>query len=106
MYTIKKRKLEWRRAHYRKLIMGIKRDWLYSNIALLFIKTQTCTHAHTHAHKSILSKIIFFKCLFEQDFRWFIANRKGEIVPIVFSNDGSAKRLASFLSLTYSNKRH
>ena len=54
---------------------------------MLFIKTQTRTHAHTHAHKSILSKIIFFKCLFEQDFRWFIANRKGEIVP-------------------YSNKRH
>ena len=43
--------------------------------------------AHTHAHKSVLSKIIFFKCLFEQDYRWFTVNRKGEIVP-------------------YSNKRH
>ena len=41
---------------------------------MLFIKTQTHTHAHTL--KSILSKIIFFKFLFEQDFRWFIANRK------------------------------
>ena len=41
---------------------------------MLFIKTQTRTHAHTH--KSILSKMIFFKFLFEQDFRWFIANRK------------------------------
>ena len=65
--------------------MALKQDWLYSIIALLFIKTQTRTHAHTHAHKSILSKIIFFKCLFEQDFRWFIANRKGK---------------------SYSNKRH
>ena len=31
--------------------------------------TQTRMHARTHAHESILSKTIFFKCLFEQDFR-------------------------------------
>ena len=53
----------------------------------IIIKTQT----RTHAHESILSKIIFFKSLFEQDFRWSIANKKGEIVPIVSSNDGRAK---------------
>ena len=55
--------------------MALKQDWLYSIIALLFIKTQTRTHAPTHTRKQVN---YFFKCLFEQDFRWFIANRKGK----------------------------
>ena len=55
------------------------------------MKRQTCMHAHTRTQVKIGQDNIF-KCLFELDFRRFIANRKGEIVPIVFSDDGRAKR--------------
>ena len=33
------------------------------------------------------------KCLFEQDFGWFIPNRKRAIIPIVFSNDSKVELL-------------
>ena len=77
----KRRKLEWRRAHYSRT----KHSPL-TRLTLFFCSyslKNTNTHArtHTHARKSILSEIIFLKCFFEQDFRWFIANRKGKIVP-------------------------
>ena len=84
MYIRKKRKekkLEWRRAHYSKTNYGPLTRLTYSIIALLFIKTQTRTHTRTQVS---IEQDNIFKCLFEQDFRWFIANRKGEIVP--FSN--------------------
>ena len=55
-------------------------------------------HALTHTRTPVnIEQDNFFKCLFEQDFWWFIANRKGEIVPIVFSNNSRAKRFKTIV---------
>ena len=61
----KRKKLEWRRTRDSKT-----HDYgplpRLTFIILLWL-TNTHAYIHTHAHKSILSKIIFFKCVFEQE---------------------------------------
>ena len=68
--------------------MALLQDWLYSIIALLFIKTKICTHTHTHTRNSILSKIIFLSAFLNRSFNDLLRIERGDHWSSIFQRRG------------------